>query len=310
MAPLNEHPVLAETRRKLFLGDLVAVVDAVTSVAGTLEDFATEITLRVYYFLALHALGQDASVLEAITDEDPVEFLVLRALVRHQAAAAAGDTQEAESQAVFVTQVFAEQQNSGQLSPQTVFVGSLLFLGRGQYSEAVRHLGVVSPADPDCIALLALAYTRLSRNDLALIEVNKLNTLGVSTVAQVVESWANVASGTAEKARTTFYLFQELQAANQSSLLLAGSILTKLQLGEVAQAAAQLEQIISNSGPNVPADVLALAITAFSMGGNEEKADKARAMLLKVNPRHPLIAKLVEQEAAIDSIIAEYKTLM
>lgn len=287
------------------------MLELVPAVSGATDGHDTEMAVRVYYFLSLVAVGRLDEVTSGISETDPYELQGVLKLVEYEGIRSnlkdsTTFEQNPELEAM-ITQIISILNDAP--SPMTVFVYSLILIRHKKYSDAAKYLGPISPIHPDCCTILALVYLYLSRPDLAIMEVNKINSLGLSKIGQIVESWVNSFSGTADKARSTFYLFEELSASNiKTNNILTGSILTKIQLGEFSTAEKQIDSILSSG--NFSTEILALAITVFSITGNDKKVEMAKLKLHSINPKHPLLIDIIQQEHSIDKIVREYQALM
>ncbi|EGF77598.1 hypothetical protein BATDEDRAFT_37380 [Batrachochytrium dendrobatidis JAM81] len=296
MADASVDEVLA-LKNQFYLGSFQTVINEATNPATTPRTETGKLDRRVLLHRAYICHGRFNLVLSELSaQETSMELRAVRILARYLASM----TDQLQQQEAVADAVALAEMIPFDVSPVVYVLLGTVFYHEGQTEEALKLL-VRAPKHLECIALAVQVYLKMDRPDLAKKELDLFKSWADdATLAQLIESWVNIAVGGPEKYQEAYYIFEEMANTGTSTCrLLTSKAVAMIQARKFEEADAILLEAL-NKNPNDPDTLANMVIIATALQKPTSVLNQFMSQLKDVAPHHPLVQEQLLKESLFD----------
>ncbi|ORX77081.1 hypothetical protein BCR32DRAFT_283531 [Anaeromyces robustus] len=255
-------------------------------------------------FRSLIALKQYQKIIEEVNDNHPEELCAIKLLAQYLSAKEANNTGDIENVLNTINNVLSNSNTN----PVVILMFAIIYNYEEMVSEALQILEKVKNKNLECTAFYIQLLIKINRTDLAQKEVSQMKSWADdAALAQLAETWLNLALGGDRKYQESFYIFEELsQSINSiSPKLLTGKAICKMHASNFAEAEKLLIESL-NKNSNDPDTLVNLIICSRAQGKPEELVNKYIMHLNEVYPNHPYLKDYEEKSTLFDNAAKRY----
>ena len=171
-------------------------------------------------------------------------------------------------------------------------LGATIYLNEDDVKSALQLLNQLEHIE--CLAMKVHIFLSLSRVDLAICELKKMQELDEDcSLTQIVHAWVRLSTGS-EKVQDAFYTFQELADKYGSTpMLLNGMASAQMSQGKFEQAESTLQEALEKD-PNNPDTLANFVVVSQHLNKPQEIILRFITQLTESNSEHNFSKKLAK----------------
>jgi coatomer protein complex subunit epsilon len=223
-------------------------------------------------FRSLIALRQYQKIIEEVNDNHPEEFCAIKLLAQYLFAKETNNSGNIENVLNTINNVLSNSNTN----PIVILMFAIIYNYEEMVNEALQILENVKAKNLECTAFYIQLLIKINRTDLAQKEVSQMKSWADdAALAQLAETWLNLALGGDRKYQESFYIFEELSQSINSVTpkLLTGKAICKMHASNFAEAEKLLLESL-NQNSNDPDTLVNLIICSRAQGKPEELVNK------------------------------------